>query len=133
MPDSVGVAFRLALLTDEKMDGCCHKHYTGIRLEPFDEAHHLMPATWDPAQTLPHLRKQLQPVPGLAAEDKEKAIRWIKNLDHRRFPLREEASRELFTHVGQQLFVHDAAHRAPPIETTLPPSTSAKQSPNRPA
>lgn len=48
-----------------------------------------------PNQSLPLLNKHLQPAPALTPELQEAATKWIRDLDHRRFPVREQAAKEL--------------------------------------
>src|SRR5581483_12351488 len=48
-----------------------------------------------PKQSVPLLEKHLRPVGDLEAHQKERAARLVLDLDHRKFTLRESASREL--------------------------------------
>src|SRR5205085_12643566 len=48
-----------------------------------------------PKQSLPLLSKHLRPAPTLTSEQRQEAITRLKELDHRRYPVREKASREI--------------------------------------
>jgi DNA-binding beta-propeller fold protein YncE len=70
-----------------------------------------------PGRALPLLRERLRVVPGLNAEQKEQAERWVKELDHRRFTVRDQAYREL-AKLGQAAgpVLREALERDPPLE-----------------
>src|SRR5262249_15601031 len=48
-----------------------------------------------PAQAMPFLKARLRPVPGLTPPQQERLRKLVHDLDDRRFPVREKASREL--------------------------------------
>jgi len=89
----VGASPRLVgtALQPEQLDACW-KNLAGDGAESFR-------AVWTlaavPGQTLPLFRKTLKPTFDLEPTRKERAIKLVRDLDHRRFSVREAASREL--------------------------------------
>jgi len=89
----VGAPPRLAgaALKAEQLDACW-KHLAGDGAEAFQAVWTL---TGVPAQTLPLFRKTLKPAVDLEPPKKERAVKLVRDLGHRRFNVREAAAREL--------------------------------------
>jgi WD40 repeat protein len=70
-----------------------------------------------PGRAVPLLRERLRAAPGPSAEKKEQAERWVKELDHRRFAVREQAYRGL-EKLGREAgpVLRAALERDPPLE-----------------
>lgn len=86
-----------------------------------DDAIRASQASWDLTaageQAVTHIARHVQPVPGLAAEQKETVAKLLKDLEHRRFTVRDQAARDL-QKLGESVLplLRDALMKKPALD-----------------